>query len=296
VRQPSPLYKRHRFPGELISHAVLLYFRFLLSYRDVEELLAERGITVSYGTVRRWCRKLGQAFADGVRRRRSRPGDKRHIDEVQLKINGKKHWLWRAVDRDGLVLDILVQARRNQEAAEAFLRCLVEGQGYRPRLVITDRLASHPPAVRRVLPGVEQRRSLNLNSGVERDHGPVKQRLYPMRGFKRGASAAVLGRGGALISNLGNGCSAGPDRRRTTTPAPRHSTLPARPLAHVLTRQEQEWCRSGASRPRCGTMPPWVWRWPFRTIPWRRSVPFDRRSPRPLAPGAMRCSTCWTPC
>ena len=89
--QPSPLYKRHRFPGELISHAVWLYYRFLLSYRDVEELLAERGITVGYETIRRWCRKFGQTYADALRRRRPRPGDKWHLDEVQLKINGRKH-------------------------------------------------------------------------------------------------------------------------------------------------------------------------------------------------------------
>ena len=129
MQQPSSLYKRHRFPGEIISHAVWLYYRFLLSYRDVEELLAERGITVSYETVRRWCRTFGQTFADGVRRRRPRPGDKWHIDEMPLKINGRKHWLWRAVDQDGIVLDILVQPRRHQEAAEAFLRRVVDGCG-----------------------------------------------------------------------------------------------------------------------------------------------------------------------
>ena len=177
MQQPSPLYKRHRFPGEIISHAVWLYFRFLLSYRDVEELLAERGIPVSYETIRRWCRKFGQAFAEGVRRRRPRPGDKWHLDEVQLKINGQKHWLWRAVDQDGIVLDILVQARRNQEAAEAFLRRVVEGNGYRPRVVITDKFASYPPALRRVLPGVEHRRHKGLNNRAENSH-----RLTRLRG------------------------------------------------------------------------------------------------------------------
>src|SRR6476620_7872165 len=154
MSQLSALYQRHRFPGEVISHAVWLYFRFLLSYRDVEELLAERGITVSYETVRQWCQKFGQTFAGRLRRRRHRPGDKWHMDEMQLKINGRKHWLWRAVDQEGIVLDILVQERRNQEAAEVFLRRVVEGQGYQPRVVITDKLASYPPAVRRVLPGV----------------------------------------------------------------------------------------------------------------------------------------------
>jgi putative transposase len=184
MRQPSALYKRHRFPGELISHAVWLYFRFLLSYRDVEELLAERGIAVSYETVRRWCRTFGQAFADGVRRRRPRPGDTWFLDEVQLKINGRKHWLWRAVDQEGVVLDILVQPRRNQAAAEVFLRRLVDGQGYQPRVVITDKLASYPPAVRRVLPGVEPRRHNGLNNRAEDSHRPTRRRERALQRFK----------------------------------------------------------------------------------------------------------------
>jgi putative transposase len=158
VRQPSALYKRHRFPGELISHAVWLSYRFLLSSRDVEELLAERGIAVSDETVRRWSRTFGRAFADALRRRRPRPGDAWHLDEVQLKSNGRRHGLWRAGDQQGVVLDILVQERRSQEAAEASLRRLVEGQGYRPREVITDKLASYPPALKRVLPQTEHRR------------------------------------------------------------------------------------------------------------------------------------------
>ena len=112
MHQPSSFYKRRRFSGEIISHAVWLYFRFLLSYRAVEELLAERGIAVSYETIRRWCRKFGQTFAGGLRRRRARPpGDTWHLDEVQLKINGRTHWRWRAVDQDGIVRDILVQQR-----------------------------------------------------------------------------------------------------------------------------------------------------------------------------------------
>jgi putative transposase len=184
VRQPPSLYKRHRFPGEIISHAVWLYFRFLLSYRDVEELLAERGIAVSYETVRRWCRKFGPTFADGVRRRRPRPGDKWHLDEVQLKINGQRHWLWRAVDQDGVVLDILVQRRRNQEAAETFLRRVVAGCGYEPRVVITDKLASYPPAVRRVLPQAEHRRHKGLNNRAENSHRPTRRRERVLGRFK----------------------------------------------------------------------------------------------------------------
>lgn len=129
MRQPSALYKRFRFPGEGISRAVWLYYRFLLSYRDLEELLAERGSAVRYETIRRCCRKFGPAFAEGLRRRRARPGDKGHLDEVQLKINGQKYWLWRAVDQEGVVLDILVQARRNQAAAEAFLHRVLDSNG-----------------------------------------------------------------------------------------------------------------------------------------------------------------------
>src|SRR5215472_3038639 len=115
-------YCGHRFPPEIIGHAVWLYFRFHLSFRDVQDLLAERGVKVSHETVRQWCTKFGAAFAAGLRRRRDRPGDKWHLDEVLLKINGKRHWLWRAVDQHGAVLDILVQSRRDQEAAERFLR------------------------------------------------------------------------------------------------------------------------------------------------------------------------------
>jgi putative transposase len=166
MHQPSALYKRHRFPGEIISHAVWLSYRFLLSYRDVEELLAERGIAVSYETIRRWCRKFGPTFADGLRRRRPRPGDKWHVDEVQVKINGRKHWLWRAVDQEGIVLDILVQPRRNQEAAAAFLRRVVEGNGYQPRVVITDKLASSPPALRRVVGRQNAARTCRRRSGM----------------------------------------------------------------------------------------------------------------------------------
>ncbi|MDQ3703457.1 MAG: IS6 family transposase [Chloroflexota bacterium] len=189
MHQPSSLYRRHRFPGEIISHAVWLYYRFLLSYRDVEELLAERGIAVTCETVRQWCRKFGQGFADRVRRRRPRPGDKWHLDEMVLKINGQRHYLWRAVDQAGVVLDILVQHRRNQEAAETFLRRLLDGQGYEPRVVITDKLASYLPAVRRVLPGAEHRRHKGLNNRAENSHRPTRRRERALQRFKSPAHA-----------------------------------------------------------------------------------------------------------
>ena len=122
-----PLYKRHRYPSEIISHAVWLYFRFTLSYRDVEELLATRGIHVTYETIRQWGLKFGQIYANQLKRRRPRPGDKWHLDEVFLKINGRLHHLWRAGDQDGNVLDILVTSKRDTQAAKRFFRKLLNG-------------------------------------------------------------------------------------------------------------------------------------------------------------------------
>src|SRR5215211_8535370 len=120
-------YKNHRFPVEIISHAVWRYFRFCLSFRDVEELLSERGINVTYEAIRKWCRKFGQPYANQLRRRRARPGDKWYLDEVFLTIKGERHYLWRAVEQEGNVLDILVQRRRDQRAAKKFFRKLLKG-------------------------------------------------------------------------------------------------------------------------------------------------------------------------
>jgi putative transposase len=150
-------YKHHRFPAEIISHAVWLYFRFCLSYRDAEELLFVRGVTVSYEAIRKWCRKFGQQYANQLRRRRPRPGDKWHLDEVFLTIHGELHYLWRAVDQDGHVLDILVQRRRDTQAAKTFFRKLLKGCRYAPRVMITDKLKSYGAAKRELLPGVEHR-------------------------------------------------------------------------------------------------------------------------------------------
>ena len=139
---------------------------------------------VSYEAIRLWCRTFGPAIAAGLRRCRRWAAGKWHLDEVQLKIKGKKHWLWRAVDQDGLVLDILVQERRNQDAAERFLRRVVDGEEQAPRVVITDKLASYPPALRRVLPGVEHRRHKGLNNRAENSHRPVRKRERVLQRFK----------------------------------------------------------------------------------------------------------------
>src|ERR671913_45276 len=136
-------YAGHRFPAEIISHAIWLYFRFPLGLRMVEEMLAARGVIVSHETVRQWARKFGQAFANLIRRRLPSTGDKWHLEEVVITIAGVKHWLWRAVDQTGIVLDVLVQSRRDQHAAKRLLRKLLKRQCRPPRVLITDKLASY---------------------------------------------------------------------------------------------------------------------------------------------------------
>jgi putative transposase len=178
------LYKHHRFPGEIIRHAVWLYFRFPLSNRDVEELLFVRGIIVSYEAIRKWCRKFGQQYANQLRRRRPRPGDKWHLDEVFITINKEWHYPWRAVDQDGNVLDILVQSRRNKQVAKKFFRKLLKGCQYVPRVIITDKLKSYGAAKREILPGVEHRQHRYLNNRAENSHQPTRQRERRMQGFK----------------------------------------------------------------------------------------------------------------
>jgi len=136
----SPPYRGYCFPPEIISYAVWLYHRFCLSFRDVEEILAERGVSVSYEAVRQWCLKFGQTFAKRIRHRRGQLGDTWHLDELLVSIRGERHYLWRAVDQDGEVLDILVQKSRDQYAAQHFFRKLLRGLRYVPCLLVTDQL------------------------------------------------------------------------------------------------------------------------------------------------------------
>ena len=185
----QPRYARHRFPAEVISHAVWLYFRFPLSLRMVEEMLAARGIEVSHETVRQWALKFGQTFANPIRRRLPAPGDKWHLDEVVISIAGRKHWLWRAVDQHGVALDILVQSRRNAKAAERLLRKLLKKQGIAPRVMITDKLASYAVAKRVVMPGVEHRQHKGLNNRAENSHQPTRRRERMMKRFKSAGQA-----------------------------------------------------------------------------------------------------------
>ncbi len=184
-----PSYAGYRFPAEIISHAVWLYFRFPLSPRMVDDLLAARGIVVSHETVRQWALKFGQAFANQVRRRLPAAGDKWHLDEVVLTISGVKHWLWRTVDQTGMVLDILVQSRRDARAAKRLLRKLLKRQGQAPRVMVTDKLASYRAAKREVMPSVEHRKHKGLNNRAENSHQPTRRRERQMKRFKSAGHA-----------------------------------------------------------------------------------------------------------
>ena len=176
-------YKNHRFPGEIMSHGVWLSYRFPLSDRDVQELLFERGITVSHEALRQWCQKFGQDYGNRLWHRRAQPGDKWHLDAVFLTTNGQRHSLWRAVDQDDHVLDILVQSLRNKQAAKKFFRTLLKGLQYVPRVIITDTLQSYGAAKREILLGVEHRQSRYLNTRCENSHRLTRQREYRMQGF-----------------------------------------------------------------------------------------------------------------
>ena len=194
-------YKRHRFPPEIISHAVWLYFRFPLSLRLVEEMLLERGIVVSCETIRRWGRKFGPDYARRFRRKPARPEDIRHLDEVVISIAGKTHWLWRAVDQDGYVLDEIVQTRRNTKAAKRLLNRLLQKQGMTPKRIIADKLGSYGAAKKQVLPTVEHRSHKGLNNRAENSHVPLRKRERILQHFR---SAGALQRFVSIFSPVRN--------------------------------------------------------------------------------------------
>jgi putative transposase len=180
----SPLYRRHRFPPEIISYSVWLYFRFSLSLRMVEEMLAARGICVTYETVRQWARKFGGKFSDQIRRRAPARGDKWHLDEVVTSIAGETYWLWRAVDQHGFVLDVLVQKRRDRRAAQRLLTKLLKNAVKPPRVMITDKLKSYGAARNAMKLRVEHRQHKGLNNRAENSHEPTRRRERIMKRFK----------------------------------------------------------------------------------------------------------------
>ena len=189
MKSGRSLYYGHRFPPEVISYAVWVYHRFCLSFRDVEDLLAERGIIVSYETIRIWCQKFGPGYARNLKGRQGRLGDTWHLDEVFIRINGQQHYLWRAVDQDGDVIDILVQPCRDQRAAERFFRRLLRGQGKEPFRIVTDKLRSYSAALRRILGEVAHSTERYANNRAEVSHQPTRQRERQMRRFKSAGQA-----------------------------------------------------------------------------------------------------------
>ena len=201
TRQP-PSYHGYRFPPEIISHAVWLYHRFCLSFRDAEDLLAQRGITVTYETIRHWCQTFGPDYARRLRRRRGRMGDTWYLDELFVTIQGRRQYLWRAVDQDGDVMDILVQSRRDRSAATRFFRKLLKAQGRVPLRLITDKLLSYRAAHRTVMPSVVHSTRQYDNNRAEVSHQPTRQREYQMRRFKSVGHAQRFSSVHGLVQNL----------------------------------------------------------------------------------------------
>jgi transposase-like protein len=215
-------FARHQFPPDVIRHTVWLYLRFTLSLRDVEEMLAERGLDLTYETVRRWVGKFGPQFARELRKRRSRPTGRWHLDEMVVMIAGKRHWLWRAVDNEGEVLEILVQSRRDTRAAvrsplatptcfagrgpwrAALMRKLVKKQGFAPEVLVTDKLGSYGAAQRKLGLLARHEQGLRKNNRAENSHQPTRRRERKMQRFKSPGSAQRFLSAHAAVQNTFN--------------------------------------------------------------------------------------------
>jgi len=204
MKRPESLYKHHRFPPEIIQHAVWLYYRFNLSCRDIEDLLAERGITVSYESIRLWCIKFGSEYAKRLRRRHQGYGDTFFIDEVFVKIQGRRHYLWRAVDQDGEVVDVFLQSRRDGKAAKRFFKRLLRTGDSEPRRIVTDKLRSYGVAHRELMPDTIHDTSRYANNRAELSHQPTRVRERGMRRFKSAHQAQRFLSTHAAVYNLFN--------------------------------------------------------------------------------------------
>jgi transposase-like protein len=200
-------FSRRCFPDDLIALAIRWYVRYRLSYADVSEWLAERGIMVDRSTVYRWVQRFLPHFAQAARAHRLPVGKKWRIDETYCRLNSRWAYCYRAIDQDGQVVDAYFSERRNAAAAQAFFERMIAQTDLTPERIVTDRARCYPPALRAVLPNVEHQCSRYSNNALERDHGHLKQQLRPMRGFKHPASADTVVRGHALVQNLRNGFS-----------------------------------------------------------------------------------------
>jgi putative transposase len=197
-------YKRHRFPPDIISYAVWLYYRFNLSHRDIEDLLAERGITVSREAIRLWSIKFGVIYSRRLKRKHRGYGDTFYIDEVFIKINGKQYYLWRAVDQDGEVVDVYLQAKRDGAAAKRFFKRLLRSHGGEPRKIVTDKLRSYGVAHRELIPDTIHSTQQYENNRAEQSHEVTRVRERGMRRFKSVRQAQRFVTAHAAVSNLFN--------------------------------------------------------------------------------------------
>jgi len=204
MKKATTIYKRHRFPPEIIQHAVWLYFRFNLSHRDIEDLLAVRGIVVSYESVRLWCNKFDTMYARRLKRRHQGFGDTFFIDEVFVKIDGIQHYLWRAVDQDGEVVDVFLQSRRDGKAAKRFFIRLLKTHRNEPRKIVTDKLRSYDVAHRELIPDTIHDKSQYANNRAELSHQPTRVRERGMRRFKSTQQAQRFLTVHAAVYNLFN--------------------------------------------------------------------------------------------
>jgi putative transposase len=184
MKTTSNLYKRHRFPSEIIQYTVWLYHRYNLSHRDIEDLLSERGITVSYESIRLWCNKFGPHYAKRLKRRHQGYGDTLYLDEVFVKIQGQQYYLWRAVDQDGEVVDVFLQTRRNDKAAKRFFKRLLTNHKGIVRKIVTDKLRSYGVAHRELMSNTTHDTQLYANNRAELSHQPTRVRERGMRRFK----------------------------------------------------------------------------------------------------------------
>jgi len=198
------MYKRHRFPPEIIQYAVWLYHRFNLSHRDIEDLLAERGITVSYEAIRLWCNKFGLKYVRRLKKKHQGYGDTFFIDEVFVKIDGKQHYLWRAVDQDGEIVDVFLQRRRDGKAAKRFFKRLLNAHRIEPRKIVTDKLRSYGVAHRELIPDTIHDTSRYANNRAELSHQPTRVRERVMRRFKSMQQAQRFLTVHAAVYNLFN--------------------------------------------------------------------------------------------
>src|SRR5438132_4095495 len=251
-------YRRHRFPPVIIQHAVWLYLRFTLSYRDVEDLLAEPGLDISYETIRSWVLKFGPVIARRLRRCRPRPGDRWHLDEMVVRIAGKRMYLWRAVDHEGEVLEILVQRCRDRSAAVKLMRKLLRKQGFAPTRVTTDKLRSYGAAFQHLGLSCHHEQGLRENNRAENSHQVVRRRERKMQRFKSAASAqrflsvhaaATIPSTSSAISSPGRRFGSSDQRRRRNgaTRPPRHDDSPR---SGIPARTPQLDSAAAFSRPR----------------------------------------------